>query len=166
MCAIVFHIHAGEVATVAKADVTSSRHTSLGLTTESESQTEWGGLVMSKPGRLHGNRGQCQGSVIEAKFLHSDYGVNSGAIAALTSDTGQHCQGGGDGSTGVRRDPVSAVHLAPSLRPVPVDCVLTTCQPLCQGDFTHPGILAYHTTLKCSSYSMFHRRDLSSKGVK
>ena len=57
MCAIVFHLHAGEVVTVAKADVTSSRNTSMGLTTESESQTEWGGLVMSKPGRLHGNRG-------------------------------------------------------------------------------------------------------------
>ena len=43
VCAIGFHIRAGEVATVAKADVTSSRHTIGGLTTESESQTEYGG---------------------------------------------------------------------------------------------------------------------------
>lgn len=91
MCATVCHIHVGEVARVAKADVTSSRHASVGLTTESESQTKRGGLVMSKPGRLLGNRGQCQGAVTEAKFIHSDCRVNSGAIDALTSDIGQHC---------------------------------------------------------------------------
>ena len=125
------------------------------------------GLVMSKPGRLHGNRGQCQGAVTEAKFLHSDWGVNSGAVDALTLDTGQHHWGGGDESIGVRRDPISAVHSAPSPRPAPVDCVLTICQPPCQGDFTHPGNLASNSTLKSSSsYSMFHRRDLSSKEVK
>ena len=85
MCATVFHRHAGEVARVAKADATSSRRAS------EESQTERGGLLMSQPGRLRGNRGQCQGAATEAKFLHSDCGVNSGAIDALTSDIGQHC---------------------------------------------------------------------------
>ena len=59
------------------------------------------GLVMSKPGRLHGNRGQCQGAVTEAEFLRLDWGVNSGAVDALTLDTGQHHWGGGDESLGV-----------------------------------------------------------------
>ena len=62
--------------------------------------------------------------------------------------------------------PLGSVHSAPSPRPAPVDCVLTTRQPPCQGDFTHPGSLASHSTLKSSSSSMFHRRDLSSKEVK
>ncbi|KAI4579643.1 hypothetical protein MJT46_001011 [Ovis ammon polii x Ovis aries] len=69
--------HAGEVATVAKADATSSRRASV------EFQTEWGGLLMSQPGRLRGNRGQCQGAATEAKFLHSDCGPLTGLGALM-----------------------------------------------------------------------------------